>query len=247
MICPKCELEQEERLDCKECGIVFSKYKALFPSSESSDSGGSDEAASMKSDIAALQIQVREINSQFIDAEFEKAERKKLRTNLKELEQKIDKNQEQVEAWMKRMEDALDKTNVALDKTNVALESLGRDLDSVSKESKSKISPEILENLPKSEEMEQKTDQLKETLETTVNQLTTLWEKTGQNSYQTTELRDQIIILRNDILETRTQVEILMKNQVDQEPKTIYEDDVKTIRKNLDELGQFISGLGRRQ
>jgi len=226
MICPKCGLEQEERLDCKDCGIVFSKYNALFPSSESSEPGDNSEGSLSKSEFQELQIQVRELNSRLIDAEFEKAERKKLRSDLKDLERQIQDNQGQLDARMKRAEDAL---------------------ESLSKESESKISQEILENLPNPEEIEQKTAQLSDTLNSTVSQLTSLWEKTGQNSFQLKELRDQINVLRNDILEAKTQMENLMNKQVDPEPKTIYEDEVQAIRKNLEELGQFIIGLNRRQ
>ena len=75
MICPKCGFDQEERLDCKECGIVFSKYNALFTASESS--GTPEEEVSLKSEIQDLQIQVRELSSRLIDVDFEKAERKK--------------------------------------------------------------------------------------------------------------------------------------------------------------------------
>ena len=226
MICPKCGLEQEERLDCKDCGIVFSKYNALFPSSESSESEDNSEGSLSKSEFQELRIQVRELNSHIIDAEFEKAERKKLRSDLKDLDRRIQDNQAQLDARMKRVEDAL---------------------ESLSKESGSKISQEILENLPKPEEIEHKTNQLSETLNSTVSQLTSLWEKTGQNSFQIKELRDQIIVLRNDVLAAKTQMENLINKQVDQEPKTIYEDEVQAIRKNLEELGQFIIGLNRRQ
>jgi len=41
-------------------------------------------------------------------------------------------------------------------------------------------------------------------------------------------------------------VETLNKNHTNIEPNTIVEDDVKAIRQNLDELGQFISSLGRK-
>ena len=40
-------------------------------------------------------------------------------------------------------------------------------------------------------------------------------------------------------------LESLQKQQDTDEPTTIKDDDIKAIRKNLDELGQFISGLGR--
>jgi hypothetical protein len=94
MICPKCGFEQEERLDCKECGIVFSKYQALFPPAD--EAGPADEDPQMKSEFHTLQIQVRELSSRMREAEFEKAERKKLRADLKELEERIQHNQEQV-------------------------------------------------------------------------------------------------------------------------------------------------------
>lgn len=253
MICPKCGLDQEERLDCKECGIVFSKYNALFPSDESSDS--IDEEALMKSKFQDLQIQVRELGSRFIDVEFEKAERKKIRSELKDLEQQIQQNQLQTETRMQRMEERLEsciqeseqqvRQNQAQAETRI--QQTEEKLDNFIQESEQQIAPEILEILPKSEEIEQKASELTDKLNHTINQLTSLWEKTGQNSFQITELHDLVISLRNEILEAKNQMESIQKNQDDEEPKTIYEDDVKAIRKNLDELGQFISGLGRKQ
>jgi hypothetical protein len=114
-------------------------------------------------------------------------------------------------------------------------------------ESEKQVGPETEQSLTKSEEIEQKTTELADSLKQTIRQHTSLWEKTGQNSFQITELSDQVIALRNDILETKNQLADIEKQQVYEEPKTIYEDDVKSIRKNLDELGQFISGLGRKQ
>ncbi|MBN2318837.1 MAG: hypothetical protein JXR49_07160 [Acidobacteria bacterium] len=224
MICPKCGLEQEERLDCKECGIVFSKYNALFQSSQSQDSTG--EEASTNSEFQELQIKVRELSAKSIDIEFEKAERKKLRTDVKDLEEQVRRNQQEIENRIRQMEDRLQTSGV---------------------ENDSKISPEILEILEKSEEMEEKTAKITDNLNRTINQLTSLWEKTGQNSFQITELNNQLAALRNEMLGLKTQVEALQKNHSSTEPKTIAEDDVKAIRQNLDELGQFISSLGKSQ
>lgn len=224
MICPKCGLEQEERLDCKECGIVFSKYNALFQSSQAQDS--TDEEAQKDNDLKELQVKVRELASRLIDVEFEKAERKKLRTDVKTLEDQVLKNQQMIEDRVRQLENRL-KTKTT--------------------ENDSKINPEILEILKKSEEMEQKTAKMTENLNRTINQLTSLWEKTGQNSFQITELRDQLSSLRNDATQIKDRVEALQRSQADTEPQTIVEDDVKAIRKNLDELGQFISNLGKTQ
>lgn len=223
MICPKCGLEQEERLDCKECGIVFSKYNALFQSSQAQDS--TDEEAQKDNDLKELQVKVRELASRLIDVEFEKAERKKLRTDVKTLEDQVLKNQQTIEDCVRQ---------------------LGNRLKTKTTENESKINPEILEILKKSKEMEQKTAKMTENLNRTINQLTSLWEKTGQNSFQITELNNQLAALRNESLGLRTHVETLNKNHTNIEPNTIVEDDVKAIRQNLDELGQFISSLGRK-
>jgi chromosome segregation ATPase len=223
MICPKCGFEQEERLDCKECGIVFSKYNALFTSSESSDT--LEEEVSLKSEIQNLQIQVRELSSRLINVDFEKAERKKIRSELTDLNKQMYQNQTEMETRMRQIEERLESSFL---------------------ESASQVAPEILENLPKSEEIDQKASELTDNINRINDRLTSLWEKTGQNSHQIEELCDQVTTLYNEILETKNQLESMEKIEVDGEPKTIYEDDVKAIRKNLDELGQFISGLSRK-
>jgi chromosome segregation ATPase len=224
MICPKCGFEQEERLDCKECGIVFSKYNALFTSSESSDT--LEEEVSLKSEIQNLEMQVRELSSRLINVDFEKAERKKIRSELTDLNKEVHQNQTEMETRMRQIEERLESSFL---------------------ESASQVTPEILENLPRSEEIDQKASELTDNINRINDRLTSLWEKTGQNSHQIEELCDQVTTLYNEILETKNQLESMEKIEVDGEPKTIYEDDVKAIRKNLDELGQFISGLSRKQ
>ena len=221
MICPKCGFEQEERLDCKECGIVFSKYNARLQSSETSEPVANDDA-SFKVELQELKIQMRELSTRAIDVEFEKAERKKLRSDLKALEDQVQSWQAEAESRMQRLEDAL--------------ESIRREFNAA---------PETQINPAVPEEIKKETAQLAEKLNGIIGQFTTLWEKTGQNSFQMTELRDQMASLRNEVLELKNQLAGLKTAQVDEEPKTILEDDIKAIRKNLDELGQFLSGLAR--
>jgi chromosome segregation ATPase len=224
MNCPKCGHEQEERLDCKECGIIFSKYNALFQSPEQPEATKEDTLT--KNEFQELQIQVRDLSSRLIEAEFEKAERKKLRADLNTLEDQAQQDQMQIKDRLQLIEDRLDR---------------------YFNEPESQITPDILKNLPTPEEIEQKNAQLSDCLNNTIDQCTHLWEKTGQNSYQISELRDQVASLRGDILALKSHLENLQKSQAEEEPKTIMDDDIKAIRRNLDELGQFISGLGRGQ
>ncbi len=224
MICPKCGKEQEERLDCKECGIVFSKYIALFQSPESH--GATDVEASTKGEFQELQIKVRELSAKTIDIEFEKTERKKLRMDVKNLEEQIQKTQQQVEARFQQLENRLLNPGLGTE---------------------SQFNPEIQEILKKSEEMGQKTSEMTDNINQAINQLPGLWEKTVQNSYQVTELRDQMAALRKEATWMKTQIENLQKGQTNGDREPIDVDEFKAIRRNLDELGQFISGLGRGQ
>jgi len=223
MICPKCGFEQEERLDCRECGVIFSKYNALFQSTDGQNESG--DSASAINEIQELQIQMRELSSRLIDAEFEKAERKKLRSDLRDLEDLLQSEKTGTETRLRQIEEKL------------ASQSEGPGV---------KIQRDLQGKLSKIDEIEQKTTQLSDILTTAIDQCTNLWEKTGQNSYQISEFHKQIVALRNEVLELRGQLENLQENQTKEEPQTIAEDDIRAIRRNLDQLGQFISELGRR-
>ena len=223
MICPKCGFEQEKRLDCRECGVIFSKYNALFQSAEGQDM--SAESASALNEIQELQIQMRDLSSRLIDAEFEKAERKKLRSDVRDLEDLLQSEKTGTEARLRQIEEKL------ASQPEIQGAKIPRDLQG---------------KLSKIDEIEQKTTQLSDILTTAIDQCTNLWEKTGQNSYQISEFHKQIVALRNEVLELRGQLENLQENQTKEEPQTIAEDDIRAIRRNLDQLGQFISELGRR-
>ena len=223
MICPKCGFEQEERLDCRECGVIFSKYHALFQSTDNQDED--IDSPSAVNEIQELQIQMRDLTSRLIDAEFEKAERKKLRSDLRDLEDLLQSEKAGTEARLRQIEEKL---------------------ASPSERTGGKIQRDLQGKLSKIDEIEQKTTQLSDILTTAIDQCTNLWEKTGQNSYKISEFHQQIVALRNEVLELRSQLENLQKNQAKEEPQTIADDDIRAIRRNLDQLGQFISELGRR-
>lgn len=97
LICPKCGYEQEERLDCLKCGIVFSKFHALHiaekvPQAETAEVPPvsfalPDEGSSF--DLAELRQQVRDLSRQLTAVEFERVERSQLRTDLRALDKKV--------------------------------------------------------------------------------------------------------------------------------------------------------------
>jgi archaellum component FlaC len=93
--CPKCGFEQEERVDCMRCGIVFSKYYALHllsrsiqPATESVTSPA--DPALPGSDAAMTEVRqtLRDLQRRLGDAEYDRAERGRLRKGLKELEER---------------------------------------------------------------------------------------------------------------------------------------------------------------
>jgi len=96
--CPKCGYEQEERLDCKKCGIVFSKYTALhqpdkFQNPEDVSYFQAREQTEEDSDygLAELRQTLRDLSQRFTEIEFERAQRHQLRAEIKNLEQELQK------------------------------------------------------------------------------------------------------------------------------------------------------------
>ncbi len=97
MICPKCGYEQEERLDCIKCGIVFSKYMALhlggkqnrpepFPQISIPEALPEE---TMAPELLDLRQSLREVQRRLGDVEFERAERALIKNELKSLDQRI--------------------------------------------------------------------------------------------------------------------------------------------------------------
>jgi chromosome segregation ATPase len=223
MICPKCGLEQEERLDCRKCGIVFSKYFALYPSNQYPIPKG--EVDLLAQEFPDLQQKLRELNARFVEIEFEKAERNRLRTDLRDLEIRFQQNQDKLEARINQIESRLVSTP----------------------DTPFNIDEQVRQILPKCDACENRTAKLVDSFSLTVNQLGDLWENTNQNSRQLSELQDQVAEIRKEVWEIKEQFALFHQALNREEPQTINDDNLQAIRKNLDELGQFISSLSKRQ
>ncbi len=105
MNCPKCGFEQEERLDCKKCGVVFSKYLAMqaeVTSPSAAPVPQAENGTSVAAEILELRQSVRDLGRRFSEVEFERVERGQIRGELKTLDKKCQAGFDQ---FSRRMED----------------------------------------------------------------------------------------------------------------------------------------------
>ena len=218
MNCPKCGFTQEKRLDCKKCGIVFSKYYALFPTGHFADSTPLEAPKAQelsRQDIQAtlseLQAQVQVLSTRFSQVDFEKAERSQLRLDFKNLERQLFEN-------LERIENRLENPPIAEDQQETPDPRL----------------PEILERV---EQVEAKLA----SVDFAGQYMVELSEKSDANLSEIADLKQQISILREDFGKISSQLEIIAQAQKVEEPRTPLEEDVHIIRKNLDELRAFLS------
>ncbi len=112
VICPKCGFPQEERLDCRKCGVVFAKYYALHPPGSEADPGAQDApppqqqpVESLPEEITDLRHSIQELNRRLSDVGFERAERTQLRRDLKALEQGLRDDLSIVQSRLQRLEE----------------------------------------------------------------------------------------------------------------------------------------------
>ena len=118
--CPKCGFTQEERLDCRKCGIVFSKYYALYPNGpQGEDETGENAAAedqkrviadaTTSAELAQLHQSLRELQRRFNEIEFERAERVRLSGEIQTLDQKTDGLLQQISDRTAALQQRLDE------------------------------------------------------------------------------------------------------------------------------------------
>ena len=215
--CPKCGFAQEKRLDCKKCGIVFSKYYALYPTSRTDDVNSAEttntpvlSGQDLRTMIEELQIQVQTLSNLCVQVEFEKAERNQLRLDLKNLERQLVEN-------VGRLENRLENVPA----------------------------PQAEEQLfdPRLPELRDRLAQAEATLgsfEFAGQYMVELSEKGETNARQIGDLRNQVTILREDLDSIKRQLDSIAEAQKAEEPRTPLEEDVHVIRQNLDELRAFL-------
>jgi chromosome segregation ATPase len=224
MVCPKCGFEQEERLDCRKCGVVFSKFYALFqPGKPATQSIPMDSTVpeqlgqDPKAATIDLQLQIKELTAKFAQVEFEKAERNQLRSDLRNLEQ-------QFQTHLDLMADRLDQAEKRLIETP----------DPKPQPEPDDQSPEILKRLEKIEDILMNLDPIS-------RQIEDLTQRDVTNSRQISEIQTQYTLLRQEVMEIKNQIDLISKARETEEPRTPIEEDVRAIRKNLEEFRQFLS------
>jgi chromosome segregation ATPase len=209
MNCPKCGFAQEQRLDCKKCGVVFSKYYALYPSTRPAAPNGLDDPIEQellererKNAIADLEMQIRELNARFEEVEFERAERRQLRTDLETVQRELHEN---------------------LDRTSFRLEEIQKSLSATPGECV--------------ETVEEKTENPGDE----VNLLSAVLEKEDESARKISELQDQLSEVRGQVSEMRRLLDELQQIRTVEPPQNEAEQDLHTIRENLNQLFSLIT------
>jgi len=106
--CPKCGFVQEDRVDCRKCGVVFAKYLAIYPpdnpaSGESPEMVEAPPAATIELDpheLNEMRQTVRDLCRRFSELDFERIERSRMRAEIRGLEQQLQEALAQVTAQL---------------------------------------------------------------------------------------------------------------------------------------------------
>ncbi len=214
--CPKCGFVQEERLDCLKCGVVFSKYYALFHSAEPGGESGADgelppEPADpdVRTSLSDLQSQIRALHGRLAEVNFEKAERNQIRADLKALQRQLEEN-------VKRLENRLDRCDDRLEHPPVPLQS---------EEALSDI-PVLYDRIGQVEERLVDSD-------LGCRRIEELAEKQDDAARKLSELETQLAAIRREAEALRAALDAVRAAKKAEDPQTGLEEDVHVIRRNL--------------
>lgn len=107
MNCPKCGFVQEERADCRKCGVVFAKFLAFHapesapafmgqdPPSNAGISYG-EQSPSDASQLHEIKQSLHNLEQRFRELEFERAERRRLHGEMRALDERLKQGLAQV-------------------------------------------------------------------------------------------------------------------------------------------------------
>jgi TolA-binding protein len=240
MNCPKCGFAQEQRLDCKKCGVVFSKYYALYPSTKPAVPTASDDPIEQellererKSAIADLQTQIRELNARLEEMAFEKAERNQLRTDLKNLEKQLQENLDLTSSRFQEFDKFLGTMPAeGLEASEARAENFHDEVN--------QVSPPGEKEDDNSRKISKLQDQLSE-LRGQLREMQCLPEQLQQDRKAVSELQDQLSELGGQVREMRSLLEQLQQERIAAEPQGMLESDVRAIRHSLDQLLSLIN------
>jgi len=227
LTCPKCGFVQEERSDCRKCGVVFSKYYALYPStrpeaiaSVASPGTAAQIDRSQKLAISDLQMQIRELNARFAEVEFEKAERIQLRADLKNLEKKLREALEETAARLEQWQHQIDGFCIS----KAHLETLDFNLAAVM---------ERLEQLEVRMKM----------LESATGHEDDFAGHESHYSRLLSELQQQLLSLKMEVSEIKSQYHTTGQISGTEQARSALEEDVHAIRGDLDELRKIFGTI----
>jgi chromosome segregation ATPase len=215
-VCPKCGFEQETRPDCKKCGVVFSKYYALFPSGKE-ESGGAPHPQPEPDcgGNADLQPYLNELSAKLREVEFERVVRNNLQLDLKSLDQRFQESMADISARLEKCERQCEAVADPLSRQESVLSEIVNRLDCVE-------------------------DQLRN-LDQFSSQIVSLNEQNIDTSRQVSELQVGASVLNDEVSSIRNQLDWVLQNQASEESPTLMEKDIHAIRKNLDDLFRLLN------